>query len=266
MTNLSINNVTKGFNNTSALFNGIAYRRNELDIALFRGQIAKTERKLKTYEDKEDKTEEDSKIIAGLKSEISEIEAKIDALKEANKPLEEDYEWLINEVTSAKNDEVAVYNLISFYASAGSKKHYSVAFEVEVSQLETLNKALVAYFSHTSSDESHNIHKAEDFKAVKKAVEYILNHSFSLNEDTSVLTRKKVKANNALIKGIIDSYIQSVQSVLVGKNSKKYSGTTVKTLVKTSKNGDVNYSKLLATVVDLCVIPQYVEAKKSDNK
>ena len=257
---IAINNISKELKDTTTLFNAISFRHNELDITLALDKIAKIERKIAKIEEG-NMSDDDKNIIAGLKAEINKLDADIDELKTANSDLNEDYTSIIEALCTERNDEIAVHNLISFYACHGMKRYYAVAFEVEENSLLELHKALEAYFDHTSSDSTHNIHSKEDYTKVKKSVEFILNHSFSLNEDTSVLTRKKVKANNALIKGIIDSYIQSVQSVLVGKAFKKYAGTTVKTLVKASKKGDTDYSKLLATVVDLCVIPQYTVAK-----
>lgn len=257
---IAINNISKELKNTTTLFNAISFRHNELNITLTLDKIAKIERKIAKIEEG-NMSDDDKNIIAGLKAEISKLDANIEELKTANKDLRKDYDDIMEALVTDRNDEIAAHNLISFYACEGMKRYYAVAFEVEENSLMELHKALEAYFDHISADNTHNIHNKEDYTKVKKSVEFILNHSFSLNEDTSILTRKKVKANNALIKGIIDSYIQSVQSVLVGKSFKKYSGITVKTLVKASKKGDTDYSKLLSTVVDLCVIPQYVVSK-----
>lgn len=257
ITTISINNVAKGAN-TDILTNAVKYARCGLDVKLLNNKISAISKKVKKLEDMMTIKEDDLRIIDGCKAEIKMLENSIDKLNTEKEGYESDYNTVIDSITASDEPEEVAINLINFYACEGSKKYYSLAFEVEEDCLARLRVALDNFWGKITSDGSRHTFSNKDLKEVKSAVAYILKNFFSLNNDGDFLTKKPVKTSNELVRSLCDMYIQNCTSILRknGKGVKAYDGIKVKTLVTDSKKG-TNYSKLLASVVDLYVIPQY---------
>ncbi len=258
ITAIAINNVTKGAN-YKVISSAIKYARNELDIKLTNNKVSAIEKKIKKLVDNK-ATKEDETIIAGLNAEVDSLKASIKGLEVANEGLEAEYKLVIDDIVNAGNSEAVAKNLLNYYASEGNKKYYAIAFEVDEDCLAQLRIALDTFWDKIISDGSRHEFTSKDLKEVKSKVAYILKNFFALNEDCGYFTKKPVKTNNELVRGLCDMYIQNVTSVL-RKNKqgvKTYDGIKVKTLVVDSKKG-TNYSKLLASMVDIYVIPQYTK-------
>ena len=264
---IAINNVTKGAN-ADHITNAVKYARCGLDISLTLNKISAIERKIKKLSDAKDKTDDDLRILDGLTAECDTLKGTIVTLEDEQARLITDYERVVDSVVDSGNSEYVAKNLLDYYASEGSKKYYAVAFTVDEDALAQLRTALDDFWGNVTKDGSRHEFTQSDYKVVKAKIQYILATYFSLTNDGKYFTRKPVKKSNELVRALCDMYIQSNTSIL-RKNSKGvkcYDGIRTSTLVKDGKNG-TNYTKLLASVVDLFVLPQYTrkyEAPKSD--
>ena len=259
ITNIAINNIAKNAN-VDHITNAVKYARCGLDISLTLNKISAIERKIKKLSDTKDKTDDDLRILDGLTAERDTLKGVVVGLEELQATLITDYERVVNSVVDSGNSEYVAKNLLDYYASEGSKKYYAVAFTVDEGALSQLRTALDDFWGNVTKDGSRHEFTQSDYKVVKAKIQYILATYFSLTNDGKYFTRKPVKKSNELVRALCDMYIQSNTSIL-RKNSKGvkcYDGIRTSTLVKDGKNG-TNYSKLLASVVDLFVLPQYTK-------